>query len=796
VTLRILPLLFYAAVADGQVVINEIHFAPPDKKPLEFVELFNAGAQPVPLAGWRLDKFAFPAGATLPAGGYLVVAPEPDAVARAFGVQPLGPFPGRLSNEGEKLTLRDARGRVIDAVTYGVGFPWPTATAGGGASLQRVGGQWVGETPTPGAENRGRASHAAFADVVHTPAQPRSGEAITISARFTGEPGEVTLAWQAIAPGAYVRKTDPDYEKLWQEVPMTGGRGMFSAQIPAQPHRTLVRYRILADGGKVRAPLPDDPCPNFACFVSDGPAAYTGALVPGKTPPITFPPDFLSTLPTFTLLARSKDVQRSQYDGGHNHQPQLGTFVFEGRVYDHITFKNRGAASTYVAGKNKWGFDFLPTHGLPLTPGGEHWKGFALNACASPWVQVNRGMAGLDEAVAFHCYRLAGVPAAGTLPVALRVITTRDEQPSQYEGDLWGLYLVVEQPNGAWLKNHGWPDGLTYKPEDGPKFIPAGYPRDPRAAWEEFQRGPRGDAEAWWRRHLDVPSYVSFHALNAFTGNVDLRPGANHAFYQHPQRGWMPVPWDLDMMFIPRTHQPGYIDQARCLEVPAIALEYRNRARELLDLLASDGTPQGGQIGQVIAEYAAKIAPGGRFDWALLDAVRWNHAPQTADKGAFFRTPYEQGMGGGSFRRVLSPPDFTGFQNYIRDFCTDTRAEKNYALNDGDPVGHGYGRLLRESHDPDIPERPVLSFQGGQFHVSAFADPQGADTFAAMEWRLAAVGGGRFELSAVWSSGEGPAARALTLPAGVLQPGLHYRARVRWKDNTGRWSRWSAAVAL
>src|SRR6185436_9656757 len=127
-----------AAAAPLPVVINEINFAPAKKRPLEYIELHNAGKVSADIAGWRIDKFTFPAETTIPAGGYLVVAEDPVELKKAFGTVALGPLPGRLGNDGEKLTLRDARGKVVDEVRYGVGFPWPTASLGSGSSLERI----------------------------------------------------------------------------------------------------------------------------------------------------------------------------------------------------------------------------------------------------------------------------------------------------------------------------------------------------------------------------------------------------------------------------------------------------------------------------------------------------------------------------------------------------------------------------------------------------------------------------------------------------------------------------------
>ena len=223
----------------------------------------------------------------------------------------------------------------------------------------------------------------------------------------------------------------------------------------------------------------------------NGPLAWSGASQPGKTPVQTFSAELQRTLPIFTLIANADDVRRSQYDGGFNHRRLLGTFVHEGRVYDHVEFHNRGSASTYECGKNKWGFHFLPTHELPMRDQWGHlrkgrWNSFAMNGCASPWVQENRGMAGLDEAVSFRAYQLAGLAASDCQPVHFRVVTAAEEQgKTQYDGDLWGLYQAIEDVDGAWLKNHKWPDGVTVSPEHGVQHIPGGYAGDAAREWGE-----------------------------------------------------------------------------------------------------------------------------------------------------------------------------------------------------------------------------------------------------------------------------------------------------------------------
>ena len=280
-----------------------------------------------------------------------------------------------------------------------------------------------------------------------------------------------------------------------------GGLGNGSASLNASS----------TNGAAARLPQATNPCPNFAWFVYDGVPAWTGASKPGSTPLLTFSPAFLTSLPVYHLIARAGDVERSQWDTASNRKPFLGTLIYDGRVYDHIQFHNRGQASTYLAGKNKWGFRFNQSQEFEARDlwGRRYrypWRGLNLNACASPWAQVNRGMAGMDEAVSFHVYQLAGVPSPDTHWVHFRVIDAAEETSTrnQYGGDLWGLYLVVQEKNGTWLRECGLPEGNIHSPETGPKHIARGTPAD-GSDWREFSRASgRQQSEAWWRACLQA----------------------------------------------------------------------------------------------------------------------------------------------------------------------------------------------------------------------------------------------------------------------------------------------------
>ncbi|MCZ6792144.1 MAG: lamin tail domain-containing protein [Planctomycetota bacterium] len=144
----------------GPVVINEIHHAPSERTvPEEFVELYNNSDQPVDVGGWFFSQgidFRFPPGTVIGPRDYLVVAQDPGVLVGIYGNVPVvGPFTGRLDNDGERVVLRNRFGGREDQVDYGRGFPWPTVGGPAGHSMSLVnpdldndlGGSWRASSP-------------------------------------------------------------------------------------------------------------------------------------------------------------------------------------------------------------------------------------------------------------------------------------------------------------------------------------------------------------------------------------------------------------------------------------------------------------------------------------------------------------------------------------------------------------------------------------------------------------------------------------------------------------------------
>jgi CotH kinase protein/Lamin Tail Domain len=145
------PTIVIAAETD--IVINEIHYHPDEDDPrLEFVELYNRGSGTVDISGWYFSSgmdYVFPAGADIQPNSYLVVAGSPEFLATVFSISNVtGPFTGRLSNNGERVRIRNASDQIVDEVQYSDSPDWPVSPDGTGASLELI--NPYGDNYTPG----------------------------------------------------------------------------------------------------------------------------------------------------------------------------------------------------------------------------------------------------------------------------------------------------------------------------------------------------------------------------------------------------------------------------------------------------------------------------------------------------------------------------------------------------------------------------------------------------------------------------------------------------------------------
>ncbi|HVY72349.1 MAG TPA: lamin tail domain-containing protein, partial [Verrucomicrobiae bacterium] len=144
-------------------VLNEVMVAGPPEAPAGWVELYNSGDQAQDLGGVSLGidsakpDWFFPAGALIPAKGYLVVSLDESSPASVVASSRLNT--GRATSaDGGGLYLFNAARQLVDSVEFGFQIP--------GFSIGRMESGWsLTGVATPGAINTGQALTGSAADL-------------------------------------------------------------------------------------------------------------------------------------------------------------------------------------------------------------------------------------------------------------------------------------------------------------------------------------------------------------------------------------------------------------------------------------------------------------------------------------------------------------------------------------------------------------------------------------------------------------------------------------------------------
>ena len=221
--------------------------------------------------------------------------------------------------------------------------------------------------------------------------------------------------------------------------------------------------------------------------------------------------------------------------------------------------------------------------------------------------------------------------------------------------------------------------------------------------------------------------------------------------------------------------------------LPGIKLEFDNYARGLMDLLLDNG-----DASELIGELA-EILTGGETEGTIVqaDQAQWDYHPQKRKKGIWYA----------NFNTALMPErTFESYTQYMQDFVSIG--------------GYGYDQLVASVDESGVPDRPTITYTGPldfpkselSFETGDFSDPQGANTFAAMQWRVAEVHNPSVanydprdrniqEIEGTWQSDIITEFESgFNVPSDAVEVGKTYRARVRVQDTDGHWSHWSEPV--
>jgi Lamin Tail Domain/CotH kinase protein/Concanavalin A-like lectin/glucanases superfamily/Bacterial Ig domain len=720
--------------------------------------------------------------------------------------------------------------------------------------------------PSPGAVNQVSTTNAApnIRQVNHTPQQPSSTNQVVVTAKITDPQGvaAVVLHYQVITPGNYIPAflpltvaqlnatplaappANPAFEAStnWIAVTMqddgmdgdaVAGDDVYSVTLAVRPNRTLVRYRITctdALGASRRSPFADDPSLNFAYFVYDTIPDYSSVASSD-----------LQTLPIYFLLTRKADFdvcngysfsdQITQFSGSLANEARFafnwaGAFVYDGEVYDHIRYRLRGANGRYQNGKRNFRFKFNDGRNFAAKDefGNPYPRKWA--SLSSAKGQSNRGTLtfGVNEYLNYFLMSKVGVPAPNSHYVHWRVVRGAVEAPNVYDGDFYGLTWVQEDYDANFLEAHQLPKGNLYK------LINATRASDPYLDMVQQRRYQGGGAvtnggdavriqnellnpnvsqtDAWLLANVNYPNWYAYHTICEAVRNYDTWPSANknaawffdtdyNSTNQFNGRLWT-LPWDMTDTWGP-TWNAGQdlawngIWGSTASTHLNLQRDYRNTMREIRDLLF-----QPDQINPLIDAVAARIAPISPGDLA-----RWSYST----------------LSGSAYGSMSLPgPGFTGgvsgYVQDLKDFMFIGGSRSWWLDRTAVTAGGWIVRLDTLANDAAIPIKPTIYYVGPTnypqntltFECLPFADPQGAGTFAAMQWRLAEVRNTNqpaadarvippLEWDALWTSGTLTTfSNRITVPGIYVPTNKVYRARVRHQDNTGRWSKWSDAA--
>ena len=588
-----------ASAPPPQVRISEILYHPAAERSYddvaEFVELANAGTTPVDLAGWRLVAenvdFTLPA-VTLPVDGYIVVAKDAATLVSVWGLDPaivVGDWAENLDNGKDDLQLIEPKGTVVDRVVYEDSAPWPVAgdALGAGAdwlpasvlplslhehkghSLERVSleheasevANWVPsplDGATPGAPNTGAAEQPPPIVMGHGYSGAQLGASLSVHPGVTS----VEVEWFVDD----LTRTDEPTTRMT----MSAAAAMqFTAELPAFPDNTIVRYRFRIDSGsglELVSPRPTDPYAWHAFAVVPKIATTT------KVYQLFIAPAAWGEL--WSNIAAGRDSGCTMNPTWDNEV--LAVLVHDGEVYD-VRARYQGSRYNRTNGPVLPAWPYPGPSAGPNPPRALSWhfsmpRYHRIGGREAITLNKNRqGCPGYDASVGFALWRKADIPAPRTNFAQLHI-----------NGGYYHYMLEIEHPADAMMSRFG-PVGRLYKAsgkeaDNGALGVSDERPIVPMCGLTREQRYELTYDEHTnnWETHdelitlLDdlatarasgVPAMKDFFAtrfdVDALLDHIAIMNWSvpfddmwqNHFLYRKRDGKWMVLPWDLDLNF-------------------------------------------------------------------------------------------------------------------------------------------------------------------------------------------------------------------------------------------------------
>lgn len=520
----------------------------------DWMEIHNAGADPVNLLNWSLTdkigdktKWSFPA-VTLPAGGYIVVfaseknRTDPDAELHTNF---------KLTSSGEYLALVQPDGVV--ATEYAPAYPQQMPDVSYGLNVSNEGYSSAVRyflKPTPGTVNGTGISDPGpiLSLAAHSPQRPVPGQDLVVSvkvARASAEVASVKLSWIAM----YDSASNPLKEVAMQDDGLAGdtaaGDGIFTGIIPGRETVENVTSNTFGEGRLIRWKFT---ATDTASKISHWPlfsdrvnsAEYMGTVAGD-------PSNFTTKMPVWYWFA--KNTGAAATDAGTR-----GSVYFKDRYYDNILIRRRGGATSTNSKK----FDFNS---------GDHCY---IDEVVGKVEEANLNISGQDSTLArppmaFEVFRTTGHPACAAFPMLQRMANS-PTSPTSGSSTNTTTYFV-EQPDERYLARWGLdPEGALYKMNQKSNLDPVftdstdGVEKKTRktennadiaalstALKKRTSAALREQRQTFLWDNLDLPNMVNYLAVRAVINDYD---DVRKNFYMYRDTNgdheWKILPWDKD----------------------------------------------------------------------------------------------------------------------------------------------------------------------------------------------------------------------------------------------------------
>ena len=607
---------------EGDVVITELVYEPVSGVDGdEFLELHNPNGFAIDLTGWCFTRGIGGCfdGQVIASGGYVVAAKSASQFAATYGFAPDATYTFRLADFGEQIRLKDATGKLVQDLTYGVAAPWPTAPAGGGPSLELIDPaldindplSWQASSDPSGSTPRAPNSidntppDAPVIGVVTSTPDSQPGTQIAITADVT-DAGSVMLH--------YVIDFGQETVAAMLDDGASGdgaaGDGVFGAFVPGQAANALVRYRIEAGNVTGTAATPDaaDTIDYHGLVVADPALASSMPIVQWFMDPVDY---------AAALAHKNTDAT------------EPAVLAYDGTVWDSVEIRADGRR---WFPKLDWRADFPDGHpfeaaGLLPAPV----DGFVLQGS-----HIDKSH--LREVLGWELAAAAGAPSQAAFQVRL-----------DQNGGFFGLYHLAELRDGDWRVRNGVDSGALYETTADSLVVRASeadlhsrHIKHTRTG-EDYSDlydltvgvnvGGAAAKHDFLFDNLELADVINEMAVMTLIQQSDQ---GNHNFWLYRDTDgtgrWSLLPWDLDLTFgrhwdgvasrndlvvadLNLVHQRFTANRLTraILDDPSTEAMYYRRLRTLMDEHLS-----GGDLEAHIAALVATISPE-----ATLDLAAW-----------------------------------------------------------------------------------------------------------------------------------------------------------------------------